>query len=282
MRPVTAAALQLAPAPSAEESLRRAVALIERCVAETGAELLVLPEAMTTGFSGLDADALWDAVSDVPGPVSDPIAEVARGLGVHVVFGTYERGEDAVFNSAVLLGPGGEVAGVYRKTHLFRTEREWCVAGDEPVVVDTELGRIGLIICFDGDFPELARIEAVQGAVIIARPSALLRSADIWELTNRARAYDNHVFVIGANAIGTDRGGAHYFGNSMIVGPTANVLCRATSQEGWAAATLDPAEFRAISPGSSVPQSFDHLEDRNVGLYARHRAELETPARALA
>ena len=275
MRPVVAAALQIAPGGDA-------VGLIERCVAETGAELLVLPEAMTTGFSGHSSEELWDLVSAIPGPVSDPIADVAARLGVHVVFGTYERGDDAVFNSAVLVGPAGDVLGVYRKTHLFRTEREWCVAGDEPVVVDTELGKIGMIICFDGDFPELARIEAVQGAAIIARPSALLRSADIWELTNRARAYDNHVFVIGANAIGTDRAGVHYFGNSMIVGPTAEVLARTTSQEGWAVATLDPDAFRTIAPGSSVPQSFDHLEDRNVGLYARHRAALETPARALA
>jgi deaminated glutathione amidase len=90
------------------------------------------------------------------------------------------------------------------------------------------------------------------------------------------------VFVIGANAIGTDRAGVHYFGNWMIVGPTAEVLARTTSQEGWAVATLDPDAFRAIAPRSSVPQSFDHLEDRNVGLDARHRVELETPARALA
>jgi predicted amidohydrolase len=262
MRPVTAAALQLAPGDDA-------VALIERCVHETGAELLVLPETMTTGFSGYDADELWELVSPIPGAMTEPIAAVAARLGVHVVFGTYERGEDAVFNAAVLITPDGDVAGVYRKTHLFPAERAWCAAGEQPVVVDTELGKIGLIICFDGDFPELARIEALQGAVIIARPSALLRSADIWELTNRARAYDNHVFVIGANAIGTDRGGSHYFGNSMIVGPDAHVLCRATSQEGWAVATLDPEAHTAISHGSSIPQRFDHLEDRNVGLYAR-------------
>jgi predicted amidohydrolase len=169
----------------------------------------------------------------------------------------------------VVVDARGEVAGVYRKTHLFPAERAWCAPGDAPVVVETELGRIGLIICFDGDFPELARIEAVQGASVIVRPSALLRSADIWELTNRARAYDNHVFVVGANAIGTDRGGAHYFGNSMIVGPDAHVLARATSQEGWAFATLDPAAHTAISHGGSIPQSFDHLEDRNAGMYAR-------------
>lgn len=64
-----------------------------------------------------------------------------------------------------------------------------------------------MIICFDRYYPELSRITAINGAEIICRPSALLRSADLWELTNRARGYDNHVYLIGANAIGTDRAG---------------------------------------------------------------------------
>ncbi len=88
-----------------------------------------------------------------------------------------------------------------------------------------------MIICFDGDYPELCRIQAVQGAAIIARPSALLRSADIAELTSRARAYDNHVYVIAANSTGTDPAGVHYFGKSHVVDsrPTPSRGRRATS-----------------------------------------------------
>ena len=173
-------------------------------------------------------------MSEVPGPVTEPVQEAARRLGVHVVFGTYERGPQrgTVYNTAAVVGPDGGVLSRYRKTHLFCGE-DWVVAGERAVVVDTPLAKLGLMICFDGDYPELARIEAVLGAEVICRPSALLRSADIWELTNRARAYDNHVFVVAANATGTDPAGVIYFGNSMIVTPIADVVARGASHAGW-------------------------------------------------
>jgi predicted amidohydrolase len=136
-----------------------------------------------------------------------------------------------------------------------------------------------MIICFDGDYPELSRVTALHGAEIIARPSALLRSADIWELTNRARAYDNHVYVVGANATGIDPGGTIYFGNSMIVTPIAEVVARAASHECWVTARLDPDDaLRALTPGSSVPQVFDHLADRNLDLIRRYADDLAAPA----
>jgi predicted amidohydrolase len=288
MRPLTAAALQLAPHPgpltanSVGENLNRAVELVERCVGATGAELLVLPETVTTGFTpGIAADELWDLMSPIPGPTTEPVQEAARRLGVHVVHCTYERGAErgVVHNSAVLIGPRGDILGVYRKTHPFPGEMQWVTAGDSVTVVDTELGRIGLSVCFDGDFPELFRIQAVLGAEIICRPSALLRSADIWELTTRARAYDNHVYVIGANATGTDPAGVHYFGNSLIVTPIAEVVARAAAHEGWAAARLDPAQaMRTLTPGSDRAQTFDHLASRNLRMLNAYQKELVSEA----
>jgi predicted amidohydrolase len=293
VRAMTVAALQLAPlsGPVTPEtvsgSLAHAVDQTRRCVAATGADLVVLPEAATTGYTtGLDRHALWDVVSEVPGPVTAPLQDLAAELGVTLVWGTYERGADrgTVYNSAVTIGPDGAVLGVYRKTHLYVLEHVatggWATPGDEVVVVDTPGARVGAIICFDGDFPELSRINAVLGAEVVARPSAFLRSADIWELTTRARAYDNHAYVVAANAVGRDAGGAHYFGNSLVVGPTGAVLARGTSQEGWVSAALDPDPLRTISPGSSAPQIFDHLEDRNLALYQRYRDALDRPATA--
>ncbi len=292
MRAFTAAAVQISPVPgplsaeSIEANCERAVVYVERCVQATDAELVVLPETVTTGFTpGCGPEALWDLMSDLPGAVLDPAQEVAAGLGVHVVWPTYERGPErgTVYNSAAMLGPDGALLGVYRKTHPFCTELAaqggWVTPGDEAIVVETALGRIGLIICFDGDFPELSRIEAVLGAEVIVRPSALLRSADIWELTCRARAYDNHVYVVGANAVGVDPAGVLYFGNSMIVTPNAEVVARAATHEGWVSTRLDPATAMAsLTPGSNVPQVFDHLADRNLELIGRYADELVAPA----
>jgi deaminated glutathione amidase len=293
MQAFTAAAIQVAPAPgpltpaSVKSNIDNCVTWLERCVESSGADLVVLPESASTGFTpGIAPEELGELVGPVPGPVTEPIQQAAARLGVHVVFGGYERGADpgTVYNTAALFGPDGELLGAYRKTHLFsgesRAEGGWVTPGDRAVVVHTDLARIGLIICFDGDYPELARVEAVRGAEVICRPSALLRSADIWELTNRARAYDNHVFVVGANATGTDPGGAIYFGNSMIVSPIGEVIALAASHQGWISARLDPGTaLRSLTPGSSVPQRFDHLADRNLDVIRTHLDDLAAPAR---
>ncbi len=292
MREFTAAAVQVAPVPgpltteSIKANITKTLGYVERCAATTGAELIVVPETVTTGFTpGCGPEQLWDLVSDLPGQLSEQPQEMAGRLGVHLVWPTYERGPErgVVYNSAAMIGPDGSIIGVYRKTHPFCTELRsrggWVTPGDEVCVVATSLGRIGIIICFDGDFPELSRIEAVRGAEVIVRPSALLRSADIWELTCRARAYDNHVYVVGANAVGIDPAGVLYFGNSMIVTPIAEVVARAATHEGWVSARLDPATaMGSLTPGSSVPQAWDHLADRNLDLIRRYADDLQAPA----
>jgi len=292
MRAFTAAAVQIAPVAGplspavVKANIEQCVDWMTRCVEATGAELVVLPESATTGFTpGCSPEDLWDLVSELPGPVIAPIQDAAAALGVHVCVGTYERGGErgVVYNSSALIGPDGSLLGVYRKTHPFcgeiRDRGGWVTPGDEVCVVDTDLGRIGMMICFDGDYPELARIQAVQGAEVICRPSALLRSADIWELTSRARAYDNHVYVIGANATGIDPGGVLYFGNSHIVTPIAHIAAKAATHESWVTARLDPGEALAsLTPGSSVGQGFDHLAERNLELIRKYREDLERPA----
>lgn len=293
MKAFTAAALQIAPVPgplSAESiaaNVAKCVDFTRRCVDATGAELLVLPESATTGFTpACTPEELWDLITDLPGGLIEPLQDVAKELGVVICVGTYERGPErgVVYNSSALIDRSGEVLGVYRKTHPFCSEivtgGGWVTPGDTVAVCDTDLGRIGMIICFDGDYPELSRIQAVQGAEIICRPSALLRSADIWELTSRARAYDNHVYVLGANAVGADPAGVLYFGNSHIVTPIAHIAAKAATHEGWVTARLDPAEAMAsLTPGSNIGQAFDHLRDRNLDLINNHLDDLRAPAK---
>jgi predicted amidohydrolase len=287
MTPFVAAALQLAPAagPLTPDTIKANIAtgldVARRCVDATGAALVVAPETVTTGFApGVGAADLWDLVAPIPGPLTEEAQAFAAELGVLLVWPTYEAGPDpgVVYNAATVIGPQGGVLGTYRKTHLFPSERQWATPGDDVLVVPTPLGRLGGIICFDGDFPELVRIEAGLGAQVVVRPSAFLRAADIWELTTRARAYDNHVYVVAPNAVGVDPGGFVYFGNSLIVGPTGEVLARGTSQPGWVSATIGLDPMATISPGSSVRQSFDHLAERNLALYRRHRDVLEAEA----
>jgi predicted amidohydrolase len=289
MAAFVAACVQVAPAPgpltpaSITANVTTALEMARRCVDATGAALVVAPETVTTGFDpAVDAGALWQLVGPIPGPLTEDAQALAAELSVHLVWPTYEAGERAgvVYNAAALIGPGGDVLGIYRKTHLFPGERQWATRGDDVLVVPTDLGCVGSVICFDGDFPELVRIEAGLGAQVVVRPSAFLRAADIWELTTRARAYDNHVYVVAPNAVGVDPGGFVYFGNSLIVGPTGEVLARGTSQPGWVSATVGVGPMATISPGSSVRQGFDHLAERNLDLYRRHRDVLEAEAAA--
>lgn len=273
----TAACAQFAVKPLAvRENVEKSVHWVERAVKENGAQLVVLPETVTTGFTpGVTPEELWDLVDTLPGAKWQPFAEAAKRLGVHIVLPTYERGPErgTVYNSAALIDNHGVTRDVYRKTHLFPTERRtpeggWSTPGHRPVVVETELGSIGLTICYDGDFPELFRAEAIMGAEVICRPSALLRSFEIWEMTNKARAYDNHVYMLSCNAIGPDAGDNYYFGHSMIVSPIAQVLGLARGTEEIIAVELDPDPIKRVTYGARTPMIFDHLQDRNLEAYS--------------
>jgi beta-ureidopropionase len=275
MKEFVAACVQIAVAPNdVQANVDKGVAWLETAVKEFGAELVVFPETVTTSFvTGLDANGLWDLVDEAPGRITRDVQAAARSLGVHVVWPTYRRGPErgVVYNSAILIGPDGEIIGIYDKTHPFPLERcdcgGWVTLGNRADVFETALGTIGMIICYDGDFPELSRLLAVKGAEVIVRPSALLRSYDIWYITNCARAYDNHVYMVATNSVGPDAGGSFYFGHSMIVTPIAWRLAQARGGEEIIAAKLDPDPLRYVTWGSKSLQTFDHLQDRNLELY---------------
>ncbi len=275
MKEFIAACVQIAVTPNdVPANIEKATLWLKKAANEFDADLVLFPETVTTGFvTGCDAFHLWDLVDEMPGRTTKEIQLAAKSLGVHVVWPTYRRGpaRGIVYNSAALIGPEGEIIGIYDKTHPFPSELcecgGWTTAGQRADVYETALGSLGMIICYDGDFPELSRLLAVKGAEVIVRPSALLRSFDIWQMTNMARAYDNHVYVVAANAVGPDAGNNFYFGHSMIVNPIAWRLAQARGAEEIVAAKLDPDPLRYVAWGSHNEQSFDHLEDRNLELY---------------
>jgi predicted amidohydrolase len=275
MKDFIAACVQIAITPNdVEANVDKGVNWLRKAVEEYQADLVVFPETVTTGYEpGLSAEDLWDLVDQAPGRITLPIQEAAQQLGVHVVWPSYRRGAErgVVYNSAMLIGPDGEIIGIYDKTHPAPWERVdgggWVTVGQRADVFNTSLGDIGMIICYDGDFPELSRLLAVKGAEIIIRASALQRSYEIWYITTAARAYDNHVYVVASNLVGPDASGNYGFGHSMIVNPIAWRLAQARGTEEIIAARLDPDPMRYITWGSKSLQTFDHLEDRNLALY---------------
>ncbi len=210
-----------------------------------GCALVVFPELIVSGY--LAPEAVRPLAAPLDAPPVRAIRAAAREQGVAVAFGYPELAAGGRrHNSFVLVDSSGAIAAVYRKMHLWGAEADWAEAGTEVPMADVAGARVTGWICFDTRFPELARLAALQGAEVAIVPTAWLGPAEEWELTLRARALDNSLFVAGADII--DAGiGCH--GHSMIVDPKGRVLARAREdEEGLIFATLDP-EVRAAQAG---------------------------------
>jgi predicted amidohydrolase len=173
---------------SAEENRNRFGRLVEQAAAR-GADLVVLPEGITVVGNGL---SYADAAEPVPGPTTEFLGRIARGRGVWIAAGLYEREGRHVYNTAVLVARDGSLAGRYRKMSLPDEEIEGGITpGSDTPVFDTDFGRVGIMICWDAHFPEVARSLARRGAEVLLLP--------IWggeESLVRARAIENQVHVV--------------------------------------------------------------------------------------
>jgi len=158
-------------------------------VARRKADLVVLPETLTIAGNGL---SYAQVAEPIPGPSTDYFAKLAREHGMHLVVGLVERDQHLIYNTSALIGPDGRLIGKYRKVTLPRTEIEAGITpGTEYPVFDTKLGKVGMMICYDGFFPEVARQLSAHGAEIIAFP--------VWgcnPLLAAARACENQVFLV--------------------------------------------------------------------------------------
>jgi predicted amidohydrolase len=196
------------------------------------------PELATSGYALYEK---WPKFAEpVPGPTTDKLGRVAREHGIHLIFGMPEKGEgEAIHDSAVLLGPGGDVDGVYRKVHLWDKERVYFTRGDGFQPFRTKFGKIGIGICYDIEFPEAARAMALTGAKLLffpsAEPSSMRRLMRVYV---KSRAAENCVFVAFANYSGKEAD-LTYLGASQIASPTGDVLAFVKGQVGSAVAELD-------------------------------------------
>jgi predicted amidohydrolase len=226
-RPVRVAAAQYEPhigdvAHNRDEAVRWATR-----AADQGAQLIVLPELASSGYVFNDeAEAERTAESAGDGPIVEALQSVCARHTCYVVVGVNERAGKQRYNSAVLVGPEGTL-GAYRKLHLFHNEKSWFEPGSELPVIDTPIGRIGFVICFDLWFPEPSRALALAGADIISVPTNWVASfkRTVWDERGycqgdyiaMATAAQNGVVMVCADRVGEERG-TTFLGASIIVG----------------------------------------------------------------
>lgn len=240
------AALQFAARPGDVDGNLGRLRAAAGAAAAAGADLLVAPELAVTGY-GAAPGVLRLAAAGLDGPIATALAGIARESGVALVAGFPERREGALLNSALFTDGRRRVA--YAKRRLWgEHERAVFVPGPPgPTVVEHAGLRIALLICYDLEFPELAREAALAGADLIAAPTALPEGPDAEVIAGpmvRVRAFENQVFVAYVGHCGSD-GRFAYAGLSHVAAPDAGTLARAGRDETLLMAEIAPADFAA-------------------------------------
>jgi predicted amidohydrolase len=279
----TVAAVQLSSGADVQSNVDGATQLIHEA-AERGATYIQLPEY----FNYLGAATRYPEVAEaVPGPTTLRLSEIASSRHVTIHVGSMlERSADSTrcFNTSVIIGPTGEVVARYRKIHLFDVDVPGAVVlresddidpGEQMVVADVDGFRLGLSVCFDLRFPELYRALAVNGATILAIPSAFnaMTGSAHWEVLVRARAIENHAYVVAAAQAGLTGEGIATHGHSMVVGPWGDVLVESQkSGPDVLVASIDLAEVQRRRSQIAV------LDLRRPYLYGRAVASAKSDA----
>jgi predicted amidohydrolase len=239
-RKVIAAAIQFnITLGEIDRNLAKAEAALRR-VASQGAQLAVLPEMWSSGFA---YRKLPELAAQTP-RVLEQLAALSAELNLTVVGSLPEAAGNRVCNTSYVVDRG-RLAGSYRKLHLFSlmNEHENIAGGEQSVVVETAIGKLGLAICYDLRFPELFRKLALDGAEFICLPGEWPTPRQLhWRTLLRARAIENQCFVIAANCCGR-QGKLDFFGMSLIIAPRGELLAEADDFATELVATCDFREF---------------------------------------
>jgi len=254
-----------------DRNLEKAEEMIKKS-SQLGAELVVLPEMFNTPYQ---TNLFPYYAETYPGPTTDFLARTARENNVCIVGGSIpEISEDGkIYNSSFVFDEEGNLIGRYRKIHLFDVdipgkisfkESQTLSAGSQLSIINYKSIRLGLIICYDCRFPELARAIALKGAKLLIIPAAFnfTTGPAHWELIMRSRAVDNQLYVIAASPARNTEADYQAWGHSMIVDPWGTVVKQADEGEEVVHAELD------LSAVDKVRQQLPLLKQRRTDLYS--------------
>ncbi|MDT0635884.1 carbon-nitrogen hydrolase [Spectribacter hydrogenoxidans] len=281
-RILRAGIVQHACQPDAAANLATSLAGIESAAA-AGAQLVILPELHNHPyFCRVEDPAQFDLAEPIPGPTTERLAAAARANSIVVVGSLFERRAPGLFhNTAVVLDRDGRLAGRYRKMHIPDDpafyEKFYFTPGDlgfEPI--DTSIGRLGVLVCWDQWYPEAARLMALAGAEVLIYPSAIgwddrdepderARQHGAWQTVQRGHAVANHLPVIASNRVGVEGDGndrIRFWGASFAVDPQGGLLAEAG--DGAETLIVDLPTGRT----ESLRRMWPFLRDRRIDAYA--------------
>jgi predicted amidohydrolase len=230
--------------------------------AERGARLIIFPELFLTGYNL--GDAVFDLAEPADGTSARKAAAIAQEADIALLYGYPERLEADTYNSALLIDRHGGAVANYRKTHLYGNFENRCFQpGDSLVLAKLEGLTLGILICYDVEFPEATRALTMAGADFVAVPTALMKPyCRIANHVVAARAYENEIYVAYVNRCGAE-GNLEYCGLSCVVGPDGDDMVRAESKETILFAQIDKGSIEKVRQENPV------LGDRRLELYDR-------------
>ncbi len=212
---------------------KRNLEKVEDSLSGVHADIMVLPELAFTGYLFEDRYELRELAEELPDSHTvHRLSKLCKNNTFYLVAGFAERCKGRLYNSALVIGSSGLLY-CYRKLHLFNTEKEYFDPGDTPLnVIEIRGAKVGVMICFDWIFPEVARSLSLQGADVLCHPSNLVMSYG--QKAMLTRSLENSVYSVTANRMGKEnrpRGELLFTGQSQIVGPKGEVVARSNSDE---------------------------------------------------
>ena len=267
---------QIESSTDKKENLRKAVGFIQEAKRK-GAEAIAFPEFLMAFSPGSQsAEELTRVAESVDGPFVSSLRDAAKTAGVGIVATIYENSSvtNRVFDTAVWIDARGNIASVYRKLHLydafgFKESDKFHPGTDIAPLVQTGACQLGMLICYDLRFPEIARMLALQGANVLVAPSGWVQGdlkVEHWQTMIKARALENGCYVIAPDQVGNI-----YVGHSMIVDPLGRVLVDLGETEGVEVVEID------LKLVDETREKLPLLKNRRTDVYARHSGSAKLP-----